>query len=84
MYVSISVLSRSWSDADCLCCRINFSDSHEIIYRTFEIAKLPPPEGMKVNELRYASELGLMTVGLMTELQCNYVTSYGMTYVLAM
>jgi hypothetical protein len=35
-------------------CRIRFADSHEVVYRIFKVQELPPPEGMKVNELRCA------------------------------
>lgn len=33
---------------------MNFADSHEVVYRTFKIQEMPPPEGMKVNEMRCA------------------------------
>ena len=34
------------------CCRIQFADSNQTIFRELNIQELPPPEGMKINEMR--------------------------------
>ncbi len=44
-FACCDIASPSW-------CRVNFADSHEVVYRTFKIKELPPPEGLKDNELR--------------------------------
>ncbi|CAL5228140.1 g11219 [Coccomyxa viridis] len=41
--------------------RVNFADSHEVVYRTFKIKELPPPEGLKENELRVIRRIAVPT-----------------------
>ena len=34
------------------CCRVQFADSNQTVFRELNIQELPPPEGMKINEMR--------------------------------
>ena len=43
---------------------MNFADSHEVVYRTFKIQEMPPPEGLRANEMRCA------ILQLFTDLLC--------------
>lgn len=51
--INAMVCTRSELLTSQRCCRVQFADSNQTVFRELNIQELPPPEGMKINEMRY-------------------------------